>query len=148
MYLKEISDTRWSSKASAIHALNSQLKKVVDILEEVLDTIIMQMKERFVADDFGFLNGVSIKKTNLDELKKQATDLADLNAYEFTSEIESFKFQSKILYTNFIEMGLLEILQDRDILNSLAVRTEICSFRTAFSAACSAGRSGQLLLTP
>ncbi|CAH1110467.1 unnamed protein product [Psylliodes chrysocephalus] len=84
------------------HSFDSTTQLRVRLLQ-VLDTIITQMEGRLVAlkevaYDFGFLNGVSIKTTTLDELKNQATDLAlkypaDLNAYEFTSEIESFKCQ-------------------------------------------------------
>lgn len=51
----------------------------------------------------------------IDDLKKSAADLAtkypsDLNAHEFSMEIESFKFQSNLIIDNFIEMGPLQIL--------------------------------------
>ncbi|CAH1113525.1 unnamed protein product [Psylliodes chrysocephalus] len=112
------------------HSFDSTTQFRVGLLQ-VLDTIIMQIEERFVAlkevvDDFGFLNGVSIETTTLDKIKKQATDLAlkysaDLNAYEFTSIIESFKLKSKILYENVIEMGILEILQGQQRLTNISI---------------------------
>jgi hypothetical protein len=50
-----------------------------------------------IANDFAFFSGSVIHDTEASELKKQAADLAkkytsDLNGYEFSVEIKSFKY--------------------------------------------------------
>ncbi|KMQ88456.1 zinc finger mym-type protein 1-like protein [Lasius niger] len=71
------------------------------------DTLIQQMEWRFqslssVAFDFGFLTGLSLQETPIEELKKSAADLAlkykeDLDVNELCLEIESFKHQANSL---------------------------------------------------
>lgn len=101
------------------HLLDANAKLRIGLIQ-VLDAIIIQIEKRFVAltevaDDFSFLNGSLIQNMTINNLKKSATDLAikypfDLNADEFSMEIESFKYQSNIILENFIEMGPLQIL--------------------------------------
>lgn len=102
------------------HLFDSKKHLKIGLLQ-VVDLIVTQMQERFLAlnsltDAFVFLSGRAIESTSLEELKKKVVDLAikypdDLDAFEFSAEIESFKIQGQSLIENFIETGPLEILQ-------------------------------------
>ncbi|XP_050321353.1 zinc finger MYM-type protein 1-like [Bactrocera neohumeralis] len=90
-------------------------------LIQVLDLMIAQMNTRFialneVADDFAFLSGQAIVNTSVTELTKIAADLAikypdDLDPHEFSSEIESFKFQATTLMSEATDMNHLNVLE-------------------------------------
>lgn len=86
----------------------------------VFDSILTQLQWRFetmscVSSDFEFLSGVSLSVLSVEELKKCAADLAqkygDLDAVEFMSEIESFKFQANSLLGSLKNSNPIEILQ-------------------------------------
>ncbi|XP_039954213.1 uncharacterized protein LOC120770697 [Bactrocera tryoni] len=69
-----------------------------------------------VADDFAFLSGQAIVNTSVTELTKIAADLAikypdDLDPHEFSSEIESFKFQATTLMSEATDMNHLNVLE-------------------------------------
>ena len=88
---------------------------------EVLDTLINHLNWRFDAlnainEEFSFLNGTSIEKMNISELRKCAMDLArkyntDINGQEFCDEIESFKNIYLSISKNISVASPLDILQ-------------------------------------
>lgn len=102
------------------HLFDANAKLRIGLIQ-VLDEVIMQIENRFVAlnevaDDFSFLNGNAIQTMTVDDLQKSVADLEmkyplDLNAHEFSVEIESFKFQSSLILENLNEMGPLQILR-------------------------------------
>ncbi|XP_065645445.1 uncharacterized protein LOC136075925 [Hydra vulgaris] len=87
----------------------------------VFDSIITQLNWRFetmaeISSDFEFLNGNSLASMSVEDLKKCGDKLyqkyvRDLNANEFPSEIESFKFQASVLIPDLKNANPLKILQ-------------------------------------
>ncbi|XP_076289839.1 uncharacterized protein LOC143213670 [Lasioglossum baleicum] len=95
--------------------INAQTQFKVELIQ-VIDSMITQINTRFVAlnevaDDFAFLSGQAILDTDVTLLTKMAADLAlkypnDLDPYEFSLEIESFKFQATTLMNDLKDKGM------------------------------------------
>ncbi|XP_065654677.1 zinc finger MYM-type protein 1-like [Hydra vulgaris] len=69
-----------------------------------------------VSSDFGYLSGHSLSKSLVDELKKKAANLsqidkADLDSSDFQSEMASFKYQAAAMMDNFEKSSPIDILQ-------------------------------------
>ncbi|XP_065658769.1 uncharacterized protein LOC136083295 [Hydra vulgaris] len=69
-----------------------------------------------VSSDFGYLSGHSLSKSSVDELKKKAANLsqidkADLDSSDFQSEMASFKYQAAAMMDNFEKSSPIDILQ-------------------------------------
>ncbi|XP_065658422.1 uncharacterized protein LOC136082936 [Hydra vulgaris] len=69
-----------------------------------------------ISSDFEFLNDNSLASMSVEDLKKCGNKLCqkhvrDLNANEFLSEIESFKFQVSVLIPDLKNANPLKILQ-------------------------------------
>ncbi|XP_065671947.1 zinc finger MYM-type protein 1-like [Hydra vulgaris] len=106
------------------HLFKMQIYKIFDTLLSQLDWRYEQL--RTVCNDFSFLYGMSLESTSVLDLKKSAADLAikyskDLNMYQFTCEIQSFKFEASTIIPNIKTATLLDILQelhDFDLIDS------------------------------
>ncbi|XP_065654969.1 uncharacterized protein LOC136081569 [Hydra vulgaris] len=87
----------------------------------VFDSILTQIEWRFeamsaVSSDFDFLNGHSLSKSSVDELKTKAKNLSkiyktDLDSSDFQSEMASFKYQAAAMMENFEKSSPMDILQ-------------------------------------
>ena len=87
----------------------------------VFDSILTQLQWRFemmskISSNFYFLSGESFLSLTVERLKICSATLTkiynnDLDATEFMSEVESFKFQGESLMTNFKNATPIEILQ-------------------------------------
>lgn len=91
-----------------------QMYNVYDVLLAETDWRYEQIK--IINDDFSFLFGSSLEAVSTIDLQKSATDLSlkyekDLNGYEFSCEIESFKFQVHGLIENLKSATPIDILQ-------------------------------------
>ncbi|XP_076660746.1 uncharacterized protein LOC143364134 [Halictus rubicundus] len=85
-------------------------------LTQVIDSMITKINTRFVAlnevaDDFAFLSGQAILATDVTQLTKMAADLAlkypnDLDPYEFSLEIESFKLKATTLMNDLKDKSM------------------------------------------
>ena len=97
---------------------------VFDILLAETDWRYKQMK--IIFEDFSFLFGSSLESMSVTELQKAAADLSskydkDLNSYEFSCEIESFKFQVCGLMQNLkhaTPLNLLQTIHDFELVES------------------------------
>lgn len=88
---------------------------------EVIDTLITHFQWRFktlndVAADFSFLSILSLKNIIIENLKKQAADLAlnyenDINKVEFLNELKTLKFQADTFFADFESTSFLDLLQ-------------------------------------
>lgn len=90
-------------------------------LLEIVDRIVKELNTRFQALEnintkFSFINGEEIEKSNINDIKEKAKELAiiyreDLNVEEFAEEIESFKFHAMAVDKNFKTAKTGEILK-------------------------------------
>jgi hypothetical protein len=122
LYLEE-------SHNDSFHLTENQFYKIQ--INEVFDALIAHLNWRYttlneIANDFAFVSGSVIHDTEASELEKHAVDLAkkyssDLNGYEFSVEIKSFKYTafsiSKDL-TSASPLGLLRLLYDYSLTES------------------------------
>lgn len=88
---------------------------------QVIDILITHFQWRFeklndIAEDFKFLSIQSLKSITIENLKKQAADVAlnyknDIYGIEYSSELETLKFQAHTLYVDSESTCSLDLLQ-------------------------------------
>lgn len=97
---------------------NQRFTQAINI---IFDRILMELDARIKSskilnEDFAFLNGRELMQISNSELRKYSADLAlkyseDLDAVEFSSEVEVFKDQAAVLCEKVQELNPLDLLR-------------------------------------